>query len=65
MNEAFLIVDVQYDFLPGGALGVEGGDQIVPIINQITGKFSIFFTPFFFELSKFLFTINAFLITSL
>jgi nicotinamidase/pyrazinamidase len=41
MNEAFLIVDLQYDFLPGGALEVEGGDQIIPIINQIIGKFSL------------------------
>ena len=41
MNEALLIVDVQYDFMPEGALGVKGGDQIVPIINQIIGKISL------------------------
>ena len=37
--KALLIVDMQYDFLPGGALGVQGGDQIVPIINQLQEKF--------------------------
>lgn len=26
---ALIIVDMQYDFLPGGALGVEGGDEII------------------------------------
>ncbi|HDQ00073.1 MAG TPA: nicotinamidase [bacterium] len=31
---ALLIVDLQNDFCPGGALGVEGGDLIVPIINR-------------------------------
>lgn len=30
-----LIVDVQNDFLPGGALGVKNGDQILPVINQL------------------------------
>ena len=37
--KALLIVDMQYDFLPGGALGVRDGDQIVPIINQLQEKF--------------------------
>ncbi|MCD6079645.1 MAG: putative pyrazinamidase/nicotinamidase [Ramlibacter sp.] len=31
--DALLVVDVQNDFLPGGALGVAGGDEIVPILN--------------------------------
>lgn len=39
MTEALLIVDLQYDFMPGGALGVKGGDEIVPIINKLVGKF--------------------------
>jgi len=39
MKEALLIVDLQYDFMPGGALGVKGGDEILPIINTLTGKF--------------------------
>jgi len=31
---ALLIVDVQNDFCPGGALAVEQGDQVVPILNR-------------------------------
>jgi nicotinamidase/pyrazinamidase len=31
---ALLIVDVQNDFCPGGALEVPGGDEIIPIINR-------------------------------
>ncbi|HLU88742.1 MAG TPA: bifunctional nicotinamidase/pyrazinamidase [Cyclobacteriaceae bacterium] len=38
--EALLIVDVQYDFLPGGALAVEEGDRIIPVINRLQDKFS-------------------------
>lgn len=37
--KALLIVDVQNDFLPGGALGVKDGDQIIPIINRLQEKF--------------------------
>jgi nicotinamidase/pyrazinamidase len=37
--KALIIVDVQNDFLPGGALAVANGDEIVPIINQIQSKF--------------------------
>lgn len=37
--KALIIVDVQNDFIPGGALAVAEGDQIVPIINQLQGKF--------------------------
>jgi nicotinamidase/pyrazinamidase len=33
-GDALLIVDVQKDFCPGGALPVEDGDQIVPVINR-------------------------------
>jgi nicotinamidase/pyrazinamidase len=32
-NDALLIVDLQQDFCPGGALAVEDGNQIVPVIN--------------------------------
>lgn len=32
---ALLIVDVQNDFLPGGALGVKNGDLILPVINRL------------------------------
>jgi nicotinamidase/pyrazinamidase len=30
---ALLIVDVQNDFCPGGALGVVEGDQVVPVLR--------------------------------
>ncbi|HLV60325.1 MAG TPA: isochorismatase family protein [Fredinandcohnia sp.] len=32
-EDALLIVDVQKDFCPGGALAVEGGDEIIPVLN--------------------------------
>ena len=36
---ALLIVDVQNDFCPGGALEVPNGDQVVPVINKLTEQF--------------------------
>lgn len=39
--KALLIVDVQNDFLPGGALAVNDGDQIIPVINSIQRLFPI------------------------
>ncbi|MCF7853015.1 MAG: bifunctional nicotinamidase/pyrazinamidase [Simkaniaceae bacterium] len=39
MKRALLIIDVQNDFLPGGALAVIGGDQIIPIINDLMDDF--------------------------
>jgi nicotinamidase/pyrazinamidase len=33
-NAALLIVDVQNDFCPGGALAAPGGDTIVPVLNR-------------------------------
>lgn len=38
-KSALIVVDVQNDFLPGGALAVKDGDQVVPIINDIQEKF--------------------------
>ena len=38
-NDALLIVDVQNDFLPGGALGVPGGDEIIPVLNAMIDRF--------------------------
>lgn len=37
--KALLIVDMQRDFMPGGALPVEGGDLLVPMINRLMEKF--------------------------
>ena len=36
---ALLIVDVQKDFCPGGALAVPEGDEVVPIFNEYIDKF--------------------------
>lgn len=38
-NEALIVVDVQNDFCPGGALAVPGGGEVVEIINRIAGRF--------------------------
>ncbi len=38
-DDVLVVVDVQYDFLPGGNLAVAGGDEIVPLINKLAGKF--------------------------
>jgi len=38
---ALIIVDVQNDFCPGGALAVAGGDLIVPLINSILPRFDV------------------------
>lgn len=35
MTRALIVIDVQNDFCPGGALAVPGGDQIVDGINQL------------------------------
>lgn len=34
-RDALVVVDVQHDFLPGGALGVPGGDQVLPPISRL------------------------------
>jgi len=39
-NSALLVVDVQNDFCPGGALAVEGGDQVVAQLNLWIDRFS-------------------------
>jgi nicotinamidase/pyrazinamidase len=33
-GDALLIVDVQVDFCPGGALPIEGGHEVVPVVNR-------------------------------
>lgn len=37
--KALLIVDVQNDFCPGGALAVPDGNTIIPVINKLIDKF--------------------------
>jgi nicotinamidase/pyrazinamidase len=41
MQTALLIVDVQNDFCPGGALPTPKGDIVVPVINKLMDKFSL------------------------
>ncbi|WP_315782589.1 MULTISPECIES: bifunctional nicotinamidase/pyrazinamidase [unclassified Bradyrhizobium] len=38
-EDLLLIIDVQNDFCPGGALAVADGDAVVPVINRLSGKF--------------------------
>ncbi len=40
MTRALLLVDIQNDFLPGGALAVAEGDAIVPIANRLMPLFA-------------------------
>lgn len=39
--KALVIVDMQNDFMPGGALGVPTANEIVPIINALIAKFPL------------------------
>ena len=36
---ALILVDLQNDFLPGGALAVRAGDAVVPVANRLVGRF--------------------------
>lgn len=38
MTTALIIIDVQNDFCPGGNLAVNGGDEIVPLINKLASE---------------------------
>ncbi|WP_424941093.1 bifunctional nicotinamidase/pyrazinamidase [Aliiroseovarius sp. S253] len=40
-DEALIVIDVQNDFCPGGALAVADGDQIVPLINAMLPDFAV------------------------
>ena len=39
--EALILVDIQNDFLPGGALAVADGDAVVPVANQLQPHFDL------------------------
>lgn len=39
--KALILVDIQTDFLPGGALAVPDGDAIIPIVNRLQTKFPL------------------------
>jgi nicotinamidase/pyrazinamidase len=38
---ALILVDIQNDFIPGGALAVPEGDKIVPIVNELQPHFEL------------------------
>jgi len=40
LDTALLVVDVQNDFCPGGALAVAGGDAVIPVINAWMPRFA-------------------------
>lgn len=39
-KEALILIDVQNDFCPGGALPVTEGDRVVPVLNRYIEKFT-------------------------
>ena len=41
MKSALLLVDIQNDFCPGGALAVPGGDLVVPVVNSLMELFPV------------------------
>jgi nicotinamidase-related amidase len=46
-GDVLLVVDVQNDFLPGGALAVAGGDEVVPVLNGALRVFTRAGLPIF------------------
>jgi nicotinamidase/pyrazinamidase len=45
--DALIVVDVQNDFCPGGALAVPFGDQIIPVLNQYLARAAAVGIPIF------------------
>jgi len=39
--KALILVDIQNDFLPGGALAVPHGDEVVPVANKVSPRFDL------------------------
>ena len=38
-RDVLLVVDIQNDFCPGGALAVPRGDEVVPVVNRLAGLY--------------------------
>lgn len=38
-RDVLLVVDIQNDFCPGGALAVPRGDEVVPVVNRLAARF--------------------------
>lgn len=41
LMKALILIDIQHDFLPGGALAVPGGADIIPVVNQLQPRFEL------------------------
>ena len=41
MKKALILTDIQYDFVPGGALAVPKGDEIVPVANRLMPEYDL------------------------
>lgn len=39
-DRALIVIDIQVDFCPGGALAVSGGDAVVPVANALMERFA-------------------------
>ncbi|MCB1227990.1 MAG: bifunctional nicotinamidase/pyrazinamidase [Verrucomicrobiales bacterium] len=37
--KTLLLIDLQNDFMPGGALAVPGGDEVIPVVNALMPQF--------------------------
>jgi nicotinamidase/pyrazinamidase len=46
-RDALVVVDVQNDFCPGGALGVPEGDRVVPVLDRYAERFAARGAPVF------------------
>lgn len=40
-DDALILIDIQNDFCPGGALAVPDGGRVVPVANQLMNRFSL------------------------
>ncbi|MHA1793007.1 MAG: bifunctional nicotinamidase/pyrazinamidase [Promethearchaeota archaeon] len=47
-GDALIVIDMQNDFLPGGALPVSNGNEIIPGINDLIDKFNMMDLPIIF-----------------
>ena len=41
LMDALILIDLQYDFMPGGALAVPRGDEVVPVANRLAEHFEL------------------------
>jgi nicotinamidase/pyrazinamidase len=46
-GDALIVVDLQNDFMPGGALGVQTGDNVIPPLNRCIAEFHRLGLPIF------------------